>query len=123
MVQTMYLLTKGLMFQVFFFIKSFKILCKNPFNLFLYSFYQITKMKIKSFECPKSIRNYEKNTWNISPLVNKSFVPSAQRTSVLYRRLSDFLFLSKTSQEGVKCTIAAKNLLSYYTYCALEHEI
>ena len=37
-------------------------------------------MKIKSFECPKSIRNYkEKNTWSIRRLVDESFVPSAQR--------------------------------------------
>ena len=42
---------KCLMFQVlFFFIKSCKILCKNPFNLF---FYKITKLKIKSFDCPQ----------------------------------------------------------------------
>ena len=84
--------TKRLMFQVsFFFIKSCKILCKNPSNLF---FYKITKMKIKSFECPKSIRNYEKkNTWNVRRLVNESFVPLAQRTSVLYCRLSDLSWL------------------------------
>ena len=81
--------TNRLMFQVFFFIKSCKILCKNPFNYFFHSFYKITKMKIKSFECPKSIRNYEKNTWNVRRLVDESFVPSAQRTSVLYCRLSD----------------------------------
>ena len=53
-------------------------------------------MKIKSFECPKSIRNYEKkNTWNVRHLVNKSFVQSAQQTRVLYCRLSDFLFLMR----------------------------
>ena len=46
-------------------------------------------MKIKSFECPKSIRNYEKNTWNVSRLVNKLFVPSARQTSVLCCRLLD----------------------------------
>ena len=52
-------------------------------------------MKIKRFECPKSIRNYEKkNTWNVRRLVNESFVPSAQRTSILYCRLSDFQFVS-----------------------------
>ena len=43
-----------------FFIKSCKILGKNP------------------------------NTWNINRLDNESFVPSAHRTSVLYSRLSDF---------------------------------
>ena len=48
-------------------------------------------MKIKSFECPKSIRNYEqKNTWNVKRLVEDSFVPLAQRTRVLYSRLTDF---------------------------------
>ena len=80
--------TKRLMFQVlFFFIKSCKILCKNPFNLF---FYKITKMKIKSFECPKSIRNYEKNNaWNIRCLVDELFIPSTQRAWVKYWRLSD----------------------------------
>ena len=73
--------------KYFFFIKSCKILCKNPFNYF---FYKITKMKIKSFECHKSIRNYEKkNTWNVRRLVDE-FVPSAQLTSVLYCRLSNF---------------------------------
>ena len=51
--------TKLLMFQVlFFFIKSCKILCKNPFNLFLLLFYKITKMKIKSFECPNSLSKW-----------------------------------------------------------------
>ena len=36
-------------------------------------------------------RNYEKknNTWNIRPLVDESFVPGNQETSVLYCRLSD----------------------------------
>ena len=34
----------------------------------------------------------KKNTWNVRRLVNKSFVPSAQRTSVLYCRLTDFIF-------------------------------
>ena len=40
----------------FFFIISCQFFCKNHFNLFSY----LIKMKIKSFECPKSIRNYEK---------------------------------------------------------------
>ena len=52
------------MFQVlyFFFIKSSKILCKNPFNLLIFNFFfhKITKMKIKSFECLKSIINCKK---------------------------------------------------------------
>ena len=75
--------TKCKMIQVlFFFIIWCKILCKKPFNLFFcFSFfYNFTKMKIKSFECPKSIRNCEKNnTWNLRRLVDESFVPATQR--------------------------------------------
>ena len=41
-----------------FFMISCKILCKNPFNLFSYFF--ITKIKIKSFECHKSIKSIRK---------------------------------------------------------------
>ena len=84
--------TKHLMFQVLFlFHKILQNSLQKPFQLIFWFFYKITKMKIKSFECPKSIRNYEKkNTWNVRHLVNQSFVPSARRTSVLYCRLSDF---------------------------------
>ena len=34
-------------------------------------------------------RNCEKKTWNIRRLVDDSFIPANQKTSVLYRRLSD----------------------------------
>ena len=34
----------------------------------------------------------KKNTWNVRRLVYESFVPRAQRTSVLYCRLSDFKY-------------------------------
>ena len=48
-------------------------------------------MKIKSFECPKSMRNYKKNNaWNIRRLDEESFVPANQQSSVLYCKLSDF---------------------------------
>ena len=33
----------------------------------------------------------KKNTWTVRCLADESFVPSAQRTSVLYCRLSDFI--------------------------------
>ena len=47
-------------------------------------------MKIKSFGCPTSIRNYKtNNAWNIRHLVEESFVPANQQTSVLYCRLSN----------------------------------
>ena len=60
----------------FLFIISCKILFKIRFNLFLNRF---TKIKIKSFECHKSIRNYkEDNACNIRCLVDNSFVPTNQ---------------------------------------------
>ena len=37
----------------------------------------------------------KKNTWNFKRLVDDSFVPLAQRTSVLYSRLTDFIIHSK----------------------------
>ena len=72
---------------IIFFIISCKIIFKNLFNLFL--------IKIKRFECLKSIRNYKRNNaWNIRGLVDQSFVPGNQWTSVLYCRLSDFFYWS-----------------------------
>ena len=66
-----------------FFIISCKICCKNGFNL------KFTKIRIKGFECPKSIGNYKKkiilgtsDAW--------STIHLSQQTSVLYCRLSDF---------------------------------
>ena len=51
---------------IFFFIIS----CKNS----------LQKLFQFIFECPKSLRNYEKNNaWNIRRLVDESFVPSTQR--------------------------------------------
>ena len=45
-------------------------------------------MNLKSFECPKSIRNYEKNNaWNIRHLVAWSQGQTNQQTSVLYYKL------------------------------------
>ena len=64
---------------------------QKSFQFIFLFFYNFTKIKIKSFECPKSISNYEKNnTWNIRRLVDELFVPSTQPASVLYWRLSDF---------------------------------
>ena len=47
--------TKCLMFQVLYLQNSLQ----KPFQFILF-FHKITKMKIKRFECPKSIKNYEK---------------------------------------------------------------
>ena len=75
--------TKHLMFQMlFFFHKILKIF------QFIY----------------KSIRNYEKkNIWNVRRLVDESFVPSAQRTSVLFCRLSDFTSCVELSKGSAHC--------------------
>ena len=72
--------------SILFFVKSCKILFKHPFNLFSYFFHKVNKMKIKTFEWPKSIRNYKKSTWSVKRLINNSFVPSAHQTSILYSR-------------------------------------
>ena len=114
--------TKRLMFQVlFFFMISCKILCKNPFNLFSYFFYKITKIKIKSFECPKSIKSIKKNnTWNIRCLVNKSFVPATQRTNIVYWRflLNHF---TRARHQQFKCYSKRYiALLCYFKYCHLN---
>ena len=72
----------------FFFIISCRILCKNGSIYFFISLYK----KIKSFECPKSIKNCEKNNaQNIRRLVCESFDPTTQQASVLYWRLSNFI--------------------------------
>ena len=54
-------------------------------SLFLYKF---TKTRIKSFECPKSTKNCEKNN---AQNICESFDPATQQASVLYWRLLDFI--------------------------------
>ena len=52
--------------KYYFFHKIFQNNSQKPFQFIILFSYKIAKIKIKSFECPKSIRNYEKkNTWNI----------------------------------------------------------
>ena len=67
-------LTKCLMFQVLFFISI------NLAKFFAKTFlYKITKMKIKNFECLKSMRNYEKKmseTWSMSRLSHRPSKPA-----------------------------------------------
>ena len=58
------LLIKGPMFQVqLFFQKFFKILCKNPFNLFFYFLKENTKIIITSFEPAYYIVDYRIFSW------------------------------------------------------------
>ena len=84
--------TKRLMFQVLYFFHDFlqnamqKILSIH----FLIFFYKITKIKIKSFDCPTSIKSIKKNsTWNIKLLDDNSFAPSSKQASLIYCRLTD----------------------------------
>ena len=73
------------MFQVLFFFHNF--LQSSLQKSFQFVFYKFRK--IKSFECPKSVRNYKQimlgtsDTWQTSHLF--------KRTSVLYCKLSDLL--------------------------------
>ena len=53
-------------------------------TLSIYFSYLFYKIIIKNFECPMSIRNYKKKQVVFCP-------PSAQQTSVLCCRLSDFI--------------------------------
>ena len=63
---------------------------------------------------PKSIRNYEKkNNWNVRRLVDESFVPLANRTSILYCRLSDFMNGS-TFDEFINCILERLSGLFLY---------
>ena len=64
-------------------------------------FESYTKIKIKNFECPKSIKSIkENNTWNIRLLVDDLFVPSSKQPSVIYCRLTDFK-LRQTSETEI----------------------
>ena len=81
--------TKSLIFQIFFFHDFLQNSLQKSFQFISYLFYKITK--IKSFECPKSIKSIKKNnTWNIRFLVGDLFVPLSKQPSVIYCRLTDF---------------------------------
>ena len=75
--------------SIFFFHNFLQNSLQKSFQFIFLFFHKFTKIKIKSFECPKSIRNYEKkimlgtsDAWSIS---RSSHLPS-----LLYWRLSDF---------------------------------
>ena len=84
---------KRLMFQVLFFSHCFlQNSLQKLFQFIFLFFYNFTEIKIKSFECPKSIRNYKKNNaWNIDAWSTSHL---SQWTSMLYCRLSDFNAIS-----------------------------
>ena len=60
-------------------------------NINSYIFFIFLIIKIKNFECPKFMRNYEKNnTWNIQRLVGGSIDQTNKRFIVIYIRLTEF---------------------------------
>ena len=80
--------------------KFFAKIVSIYFSIF---FYKFTKIKIKSFECPKSIRNYEKNNaWNIRRLVDESFVPATQR---IILKIVGFLLCNHMLQNLTLCRV------------------
>merc|ERR1712051_984568 len=96
------------MFQVLFLLHHFlQNSLQKSFRFIFLIFYKITKLKIKSFECPKSIKSIRKNNaWNIRLLVDDSFVPFSKQPSVIYCRLTDFklIHMYETFFERYKCT-------------------
>ena len=61
-----------------------------------FSFYKFAKIKVKSFECPKSIRNYKKNNaWNIGCWSQQTSEPA------YYIVDWQFFFFGKSGFEGV----------------------
>ena len=55
---------------------SFSVIsCKNRFNLFLYFFYKFTKIKIKNFECPNSVKIIKKHCMEHQTLGRRIICP------------------------------------------------
>ena len=79
-------LTKHLIFQVLFlFLNFLQNSLQKLFQFIFLFFYNFTKIKINSFECPKSIRNYEKimlgtsDAWSLRHLSHRPIAPATQR--------------------------------------------
>ena len=101
-------LIKRLMFQVLFFSWFLaKFFAKILSIYFLIFFYKIRK--IKSFECPKSIKIIKRNnTWNVILLVDNSFVPSSKQPSVIYCRLTDLMTEMADWRQSLPFSILSK---------------
>ena len=82
------------MFQVLFYfcMISCRILCKNTFNLFVYLLKKNTRIKVKSFECPKVYKKSKKiilgtsDAWWTICLSNRPSDPAW-----IYLKLTDFM--------------------------------
>ena len=83
--------TKRLMFQVFFLIISDRLRALKTL------YFHFCKKKWKGFCIEfRKILWKKNNAWNFRRFVNESFVPLAERTSVLYCRLTDFISMSRS---------------------------
>ena len=74
--------------SIIFFHKILQNSLQKPFYfIFFIYFFQFTRMKIKSFECPKSIRNYEKKRYLECKMLGRLVVcpigPANQRIILL----------------------------------------
>ena len=105
------------MFQVlFFFIISCKILCKNCFNLFSYNF---TKIKIKSFECPKSIRIMKKiilgisDAWSMSRSSHRPSEPAYYIEDCRISSQTGGLCSVRADGRGLEALLASASIFSY----------
>ena len=76
--------TKHLMFQVLLFFHDFlQNSLKKSSNLFSYFFHKVTKIKIKSFECPKSIKSMKKKWYLEHETLGRRFIcPIVQATQL-----------------------------------------
>ena len=93
-------LTKRLIFQALFFSQFLIDLGHSKLSIFI----------TKKFECPKSIRSYEKNdVWNFRRLDGGSLGQTNHRPSVKFYKLSDF-FWGQTTSKHEMTKILNKNL-------------
>jgi hypothetical protein len=122
--------SKRLMFQLLFFFHDFLQNSLQKFFQFIFLFfYKIsTKIKIKSFESPKSIKSIKKdNPWNIRLLVDDLFVPSSKQPSVIYCRLTDFKIQSQSFERRCYCMLQGLRtcfvFLSLYDTIITESDI
>ena len=68
---------------------------QKSFQFIFLFFYEITKIKIKSFYCPKSIESIKRdNNWNIRLLVDDYSVPLSKEPSIIYFRLTDLMTMT-----------------------------
>ena len=72
-------------------------------SIIFFIFYKITKLKIKNFEFPKTIKSIkESNLSKIRLLVDNLLVPWSKQPSVIYWRLTDFTLIQISAIKGIR---------------------